>query len=174
MKTPSKKSWGYIIPTLFLVGGALFLFLKTNVVMEKFISSGYKSHGYFSGGGDTSDGLDVQALRWHKHDGYERLVFDIYRWRGVIAESTYQKTNEVGAYQIGREVVNTTTIDGELSGYRAFSAKLPSVTKSRFIKDMEVYSDGYSSYLFAIHLKKEVSYKVFSLKNPARIIIDIK
>jgi len=173
MKKTNKKSWVYFISAFFLIAGALFLFFKSDTSFEGFSSGGYISDGYFSAGTMTDD-LDVRAIRWHKHNGYERLVFDIYEWRGILEEMPYQMSDRVGLYQIGREPTNSKTIDGELSGYRAFSAKLPSMTKSKFIKKMEVYPDDDNSYLFAIHLKKEARYKVFSLRNPARIIIDIQ
>ncbi len=179
IKNPSKKSWGYIIPTLLLIGGAFFLFSKSIGASNPlagvggFMSGGYKSSGYFSGGKIT-DGLDVKSIRWHKHDGYERLVFDIYKWDGVFGNNPYEKTNEVGVYQIGKENADVLSLDGELSGYRSFSAKKPYLKNSKIIKDMEIYSDDESGFLFSFSLKKPASYKVFTLKNPARIIIDIK
>ena len=168
-----KTSWGYIIPAVLLLVGALFLYLKTNSASGGFVSGGYKSSGYFSGG-KLSEGLDVKTIRWHKHDGYERLVFDIYAWDGVFGENPYEKSNETGLYQIGIELQNALNLDGELSGYRGFSAKMPRFTNSKMLKKMQVFSNDDGSFLFTIDLKRAVTYKVFALKNPARIIIDIK
>lgn len=177
IKAPSKKSWGYIIPALFLIAGVIFLFPKSNGgisgAMGGFMSGGYKSSGYFTGGKMT-DGLDVRTVRWHKHKGYERLVFDIYAWDGVFGDKPYQKTNETGVYQIGKEEGGSLSLDGELSGYRAFSAKMPYLNKSKLIKKMQVFPNDENSFLFTFTLKSPASYKVFTLKNPARIIIDIK
>ena len=174
---PSKKSWGYIIPSLLLIAGALFLFVKSTgglgSVMGGIMNGGYKSSGYFAAGNMT-DGLDVRAIRWHKHDGYERLVFDIYKWDGVFNDNPYQKTDEVGLYQIGKEDSDSLSLDGEISGYRAFSATMPSFAKSKLIKYLQIFPNDENSFLFTFTLKSPASYKVFTLKNPARIIIDIK
>jgi len=177
IKAPSKKSWGYIIPALLLIAGALFLSVKSTGglggAVGGFLSDGYKSSGYFSGGKMT-EGLDVRTVRWHKHEGYERLVFDIYEWDGVFGDNPYQKTDQTGLYQIGKEKSGSLSLDGELSGYRAFSAKMPSFIKSKRIKRMQVFPNDENSFLFTFTLKSPATYKVFTLKNPARIIIDIK
>ena len=177
MKIPSKKLWGYIIPTLFLIAGAIFLMPKSDgglsIDLDSFMRSDYKTSGYFNGGKMT-DSLDVRTVRWHKHEEYERLVFDIYAWGGVFGDSPYQQTNETGLYQIGKEEEGSLSLDGELSGYRDFSAKMPTLNKSKLIKKMQVFPNHENSFLFTLTLKSPASYKVFTLKNPARIIIDIK
>ncbi len=176
VKIPSKKSWGYIIPTLFLIAGAFFLFLKSNGSinpMGGFISHGYKSSGYFHGG-KVAESLDVRAVRWHKHEGYERVVLDVYTWHGVFDDTPYQKTSKTGLYQIGKEKKNSLHLDGEIMGYRAFSARIPSFTKSKFVSKMQVIPNEENSFFFTLTLKKPVSYKVFTLKRPSRIIIDLK
>ena len=168
----AKQHWGYIIPTLLLIAGGIFLFYKSGYISKGTVSGGYKSYGYYAAG-KKSDDLDVRNIRWHQHNGYERLVFDIYKWDGVLG-SLYMRTNETGLYQIGREKGNSKTIDGELSGYRAFSADMPSFAKSKIMQSMEIYPNDDGTFLFAITLKKDASYKVFTLKNPARIIIDAR
>ncbi len=172
-KKLSKKSLGYIIPALLLIAGALFLYLKTSSTSDGALSNGYKSHGYFHGGVPAED-LDVRRIRWHAHNGYERLVFDIYQYNGVLSEVPYIKATKTGVYQIGREKVDALMIDGELSGYRAFSASMPTLSKSHIIQSIEILPEDESHYLFTIHLKKAAHYKVFTLKNPARIIIDVE
>jgi len=169
----AKQHWGYIIPTLLLIAGGLFLFMKTGVTSSSFLSGGFKSHGYFSGGSGGKD-LNIKSVRWHTHNGYERLVFDISQWNGVLAQRAYKSTNETGLYEIGTELKNTTYIDGELSGYRSFTGNMPYFKKSKLLKNMQVFPNGDDSYLFRIALKNKASYKVFTLKKPARIIIDIK
>lgn len=164
---------GYLIPALLLFLGALFLYLKTNSAEGGVMSGGYKAYGYFQGGEPAED-LNVQSIRWHQHNGYERLVFDISKWGGVLSDTPYQKASVTGTYQIGRELTSTLSIDGELSGYRAFTAKIPHFPKSAIIKKMEVVSNDDGSFIFTIYLKHAGRYKVFTLKNPARIVIDIK
>lgn len=173
MAKTKRSKWGYIIPAVLLVMGGLFLFFKMSSATGGMASDGYKAYGFFKGGKIT-DGLDVHTIRWHKHDGYERLVFDIYKWTGVFGESPFKKSEVTGVYHIGREIEHAKIIDGEVSGFRAFSAKIPNFKGSQRIKGIETFSEDDSSYLFSIELKKEAKYKVFSLKNPARIIIDIK
>jgi hypothetical protein len=168
-----KKHLGYIIPTILLLAGALFLYLKTSGAVGGGLSGGFKSQGYFQGGSAAED-LNIKSIRWHKHNGYERIVLDIYKWNGVFSERPYKKAHETGVYQIGRELTTDTTIDGEISGYRAFSANMPHFSKSASIKRMELFSNDDNSYIFSLILKHPASYKVFTLKNPARIVIDIK
>ncbi len=169
----SKRSLGYLIPTILLVLGALFLYLKTNAASGGFVSSGFKSYGYFTGG-KVADNLDIKSVRWHHHDGYERVVLDVYEWEGVFSENPLQKSKKTGLYQIGIEVQDTLSLDGEVSGYRAFSAKMPNFSDSNIMKRMRVFPNDDGTFLFTIDLKRPISYKVFTLKNPARIIIDVK
>jgi hypothetical protein len=153
--------------------GALFLYLKTSGATGGGLSGGFKSQGYFQGGSIAED-LNVKSIRWHKHNGYERIVLDIYKWNGVFSETPYKKAHETGLYQIGREVITAASIDGEISGYRAFTANMPHFSKSASIKKMEVFSNDDNSFIFTLSLKYPAAYKVFTLKNPARIVIDIK
>ena len=172
MKIPSKKSWGYIIPTLFLLAGAFFLFSKSTG-SGMFLSAGYKSSGYFHGGKIAKD-LDVRAIRWSTHEGYERVVLDVYIWHGVFGNKPYQETSKTGLYQIGKDEKGSLHLDGEIVGFRAFSAKTPSFSKSKLIEKMQVIPNEENSFYFTLTLKKPASYKVFTLKKPARIVIDMK
>jgi hypothetical protein len=167
-----RKVLGYVVTALLLMLGAVFLFFKTPSGSLS-LFDGYKSSGYFEAGKMTED-LDVHSLRWHQHDGYERLVFDIQKWDGVFGDKPYQATTKTGLYQVGRELVTALSIDGELSGYRSFSASLPSFAKSDIIKSMEIFPNDEKSFLFSINLKHSASYKVFTLTNPTRLIIDLK
>lgn len=176
VKIPSKKSWGYIIPTLFLIAGAIFLYLKSNPGSNPIgglLTGGYKSAGYFHGGKMTK-GLDVRAVRWSTHEGYERVVLDTYIWHGIFDSAPYKKTNKVGLYQIGKEAEGSLHLDAEIVGFRAFSAKLPSFSKSKLIQNMQVIPNEEDSFYFTLTLKKSAIYKVFTLQNPGRIVIDLK
>jgi len=168
-----KKHIGYLIPALLLILGALFLYLKSENAAGGIGSGGYKTYGYFQGGKPAND-LNIQSVRWHKHNGYERLVLDVVKWNGVFSDAPYTKAQETGRYEVGRELNSALSIDGELSGYRAFSAKMPSFSKSALIKKMEVLSNDDGTFIFTIYLKHAGAYKVFTLKHPARIVIDIK
>jgi hypothetical protein len=127
---------------------------------------GYKSSGYFNGGKVTT-GLYVHSVRWHKHDGFERLVLD-------ITGAPDQYMSVVGTYNIGTEATNSTSIAGELTGYGRFTSNIPDFKHSDIIYYMEASSDSYDSQFFSISLKTAITYKVFSLPDPARIVIDMK
>ncbi len=169
-----KSTWGYLLPTLVLFGFLLFLFYGgSGFDFTSKSSSEYKKSGYFSSSDGGSD-LDVRRIRWHKHLGFERVVFDIYKYNGVLAKSSYILSQSVGSYEIGRDKKGSLEIDGELKGYRAFYATPPSFSKSKLIDSFEILSEDNDAYLFTMHLKKATPYKVFTLKNPARIVIDLK
>ena len=170
-KLKSKGVLGYLLPSLLLVGFFLFLLIKGGSFGT--IPKDYKKSGYFHGGNGGSE-LDIRRVRWHKHSGFERLVFDCYKYDGVLGDKSYILTDSTGKYQIGNEKVSSLEIDGELKGYRAFSASIPSFPKSKLIDTIDIFPEDSDSILFTIKLKKSTPYKVFTLKNPARIVIDLK
>jgi hypothetical protein len=111
----------------------------------------------------SSDKLEVTNVRWSKnHNGYERIVFDV---------SEYVK----GSFTLGLDKRYDTVLHGELLDYDEFLANLPNFSSSRIIKKMEVFSlapkKGFSFTLWLYH---RAEYKIFSLSNPSRIVIDIK
>ena len=169
----SKSFWGYFIPALLLILFILFLYYRGSGTKLSSHESSYKSVGYFVGGNPSSD-LDIRRVRWHKHVGFERVVFDCYRYDGVLGRKTYVLSSDTGEYEIGKEKKNALEIDGEIKGYRSFSAILPSFDKSKLIRSIELLNEDNGAYLFTIHLKKSTPYKVFTLSNPARIVIDLK
>ncbi len=169
----SKTSWGYIIPTLLLIGGVLFLYFHNKGSSSETASSDYKTHGYFNGGTASSD-LNVKSVRWHTHPGYERIVFDINKYDGVLTQHTFIATNETGLYQIGIEEEGASYLDGELSGFRSFDGHTPSFKKSEIISNMQIFPNGDDSYLFRLKLTRPAAYKVFTLKHPTRLVIDLQ
>jgi len=170
-KLSSKGVLGYLLPALLLIGFVLFLLIKGGGLGS--IPKDYKKSGYFHGGNGGSE-LDIRKVRWHKHLGFERLVFDCYQYNGVLDNKSYVLTDNTGIYQIGKEKVSSLELDGELKGYRAFSAHIPAFSKSKLIEDIEIFPEDGDGVLFTIKLKKSTPYKVFTLKNPARIVIDLK
>jgi len=170
-KLKSKSVLGYLIPFVLLIGFFLFLIYKGDGSFSA--PKDYKTSGYFYGGNGGSD-LDVRTVRWHKHNGFERLVLDCYQYNGVLGDKSYVLTNNTGKYQIGREKASSLELDGELKGYRAFSASVASFSSSKLIDDIEIFPDEDEVILFTIKLKKSTPYKVFTLKSPARIVIDLK
>lgn len=119
-------------------------------------------------GGIVTDGLDVVRVRKGKHEGFERLVFDI------DFQNSAQSAAKVGNY--------TAKYNGQkkdivviMNGYRKFSAKLPSFSNASVIKQMyfEQYLDD-SAFKLHIKLREHAKVRVFSLSHPARLVFDIK
>ncbi len=168
----SKNALGFWIPTFVLALFIAFLYHQGRATQEEGKTS-YKVSGYFSGGNGGSD-LDVRRIRWHKHHGFERVVFDCYQYKGVLGKNSYVLSNSVGVYEIGKDKKGALEIDGELKGYRNLSAHIPSFSHSKLINGFEVLPEENEGYLFTIKLKKATPYRVFTLQNPGRIVIDLK
>ena len=111
-------------------------------------------------------GLNVHNIRVGQHDGYTRLVLDVYE--------NFKKASSVGSYK-AKYYANRDEIVVTLNGYSKFSAPLPSFPSNSVIKQI-VFSDHKSEngYNFSIRLRKEAKVRVFELKNPARLAFDIK
>jgi len=103
---------------------------------------------------------EVTSVRWSQHDGFERLVLDIYAY-------------SEGNFKIGEDAKNNTKLHGFLTGYRFFTPAIPSFASSSIVKNMEVYTEGKNGYSFTLFLNRPTDYKVFALKSPDRIVIDI-
>ncbi len=115
---------------------------------------------------EVGNKLDVHKIRVGKHDGYTRLVLDIYE--------NSQKATSVGSYH-AQYYANRDEIVVTLNGYSKFSASLPSFPLNSVIKQI-VFSDHKSEngYKFIIKLREEAKVRIFDLKNPARLAFDIK
>lgn len=114
----------------------------------------------------VGDGLDVRKIREGRHDGYIRLVFDVYNATGAA--------EIVGRYdaKYNNAKKDITVI---LHGYQKFSAPLPSFSHDSLIE--QIYFEQYPAsggFKFHIKLRENASVKIFNLKNPARIVFDIK
>ncbi len=167
----NKTSMIYFISALLLIGFILFLIYRGDGTIST-PSNDYKKVGYFHGGSGGSE-LDVRKVRWDKHVGFERIVFDVYQYNGVLGDKSYILTSDTGIYQIGKEKTDLLELYGELKGYRAFSAAIPSFSSSKYVEDLEVMPES-DEILFTIKLKKSTPYRVFTLAHPARIVIDLK
>jgi hypothetical protein len=132
--------------------------IKENTEIEEKINS-------FSSGA-ISDGLDVKQIREGRHDGYMRLVFDVY--------DSAKPAREVGRYD-AKYSDSKKDIVVVLQGYRKFSAPLPSFPSHSVIE--QIHFDQYpddSGFKFHIKLRENAKVRIFDLKNPARIVFDIK
>jgi hypothetical protein len=112
------------------------------------------------------NGLDVVKIREGRHEGYVRLVFDVYA-HGKPA----QRVGQYEAYYVPskQDIVVT------LYGYEKFSAPLPSFPHNSVIE--QIYFEQYPAnkgFKFHIKLREEAKVRIFDLENPARLVFDIK
>jgi hypothetical protein len=121
-----------------------------------------KTREYFVPEDSVVGTLEVLDVRWHQHDGFERLVFDISA-----------DDNDVGVCKLEPDSDNTMYLKGELIGYRRFTPYLPTFETSQLIKSMEVVKNSDNNFVFTIKFYNPISYKAFALKDPARIVIDL-
>ncbi|CAA6809312.1 MAG: Unknown protein [uncultured Sulfurovum sp.] len=112
------------------------------------------------------NGLNVEQIREGIHDDYIRLVFDISKG----SKPAYA----VGSYDAKHNVIKK-EIEVTLHGYKSFSAPLPSFSSSSEIEQIhfEQYPED-RGFKFYIQLRKEADVRIFDLKNPARLVFDIK
>lgn len=108
----------------------------------------------------SSGDAEVTRIRWNHHHGFERLVFDV-------------SDDTSATFTMGVDRRDNTRVHGELIGYRDFLATLPNFSSSNIIKEMKVYELSENSYKFTIFLHRPMEYKVFALKEPSRIVIDM-
>ena len=120
----------------------------------------------------TDDGLDIGTIRVSEKENSVRLVFDSYKWNDTT-EYLGDKANQVASYDFDYDP-DKLLITAVVHGYRAFSADLPKFPSKSIID--KIYLDKYlddSGYKFYIKLKSDSQVKVFDLKNPGRIVVDI-
>ena len=114
----------------------------------------------------VTSGLDIKKVREGKHEGYIRLVFDVYK------ESSPAKI--AGHYDASYNK-SKKDISVVLHGYENFSAPLPSFPYYSIIE--QIHFDQYpedKGFKFHIKLRENAKVRIFDLKNPARIVFDIK
>jgi len=117
-------------------------------------------------GGKIQDGLEVKEIRQGKHEGYVRLVFDIYE----DGEPAHRAGNYKAKYHANKDEIEVI-----INGYRKFSAPLPWFSDSSPIE--QIYFGTYrddSGFKFHIKLRNKVKVRIFDLKQPARLVFDIK
>lgn len=138
--------------------------------------NGFRKSGSITGGIIT-DGLDVKKVRWASRDGFERLVFDVYKWGGYDGGESTERVDVPGYFEISG-TGNSNTLDIKLEGYRAFSAKMPDFKESKLIKSLEVNRDekfaSDSGFFLELDLMEPPVFKAYELRDPARIVIDLK
>jgi hypothetical protein len=144
---------------------------KTFVKYDEEVSDSKSSDSKFSAD-KTNDNLDIGTIRISEEKDSIRLVFDIYKWNHTN-DYLGEKSASVGSYNFNYSAEKS-LITAIVNGYRGFSAKLPKFNKNSIVE--EIYMDEYlddSGYKFHIKLRYDAEVKVFSLKNPGRIVVDI-
>jgi hypothetical protein len=126
-------------------------------------------------GGTISDGLDVGTIRQGRHPTFDRLVFDVTNWEGAGAEAGKPAASP-GHISIS-PLVARLEYAIELGGFRAFSAPMPAFSDNSRIASLkrrkgEAYEDD-STVALLIKFQTEFCYRVITLDDPARIVIDV-
>ena len=129
----------------------------------------------FSGGGIV-DNLDMGAIRIGRSPDYTSIIFDSYKYAGKNIIST-NKSPISGTYLFTYEPSKNRII-AFIDGYNDFSAlnddQRELFKDSRVVKNIYVLKhirkDGIK---FVIELRKKVRAKIFDVKNPGRIIVNL-
>jgi len=121
---------------------------------------------------EINNGLDIGTIRESETKNHARLVFDSYKWNDTT-EYLGDKVNQVGSYTFDYDP-DKLLITVVLHGYSAFSANLPKFSSKSIVE--KIYLDKYlddNGYKFYIKLRYDSEVKLFDLKNPGRIVVDI-
>jgi hypothetical protein len=119
-------------------------------------------------GGIKSRDLDVQKIRVGRHDGFMRMVFDI-----AYADEE-GRADEVGSYHIDY-MPSHKDIEITIDGYADFSATLPKFSSKSIVKEIyQAQNTVKGRYKLILELKEDAKIRVFNLKKPAKLVLDIK
>lgn len=136
---------------------------------------GFKTSGHITGG-EITDGLDVKEVRWAPRKGFERLVFDVYKWGGYEKPEGTEPVEVPGYFEVSMSK-DENKMEIRLGGYRSFSAELPELNDSKLIESITINKNEKladdSGYILDVVLKRSSAFKAFELHKPARIVIDL-
>ena len=126
-------------------------------------------------GGESSDGLNLSAIRVGQHPGFTRIVFDVTCWAGYGSPKAGEPADRVGHYRFA--LLPDRSIEVELAGFRSTTAAIPKLSKRDNVTSIErlsgeAYGDD-SSVFYRIRLRSSAVLRAFYLKGPARIVLDI-
>ena len=122
-------------------------------------------------GGIITDGQDISSIRFGRHDAFDRLVFDLSAWTGT---TTSGESIEEACHYEAKISDDGKSITLLFSGARGASAALPNLRGSSYFSAISVfYPEDDSAVGFNITLNQSSAYKVFSLKAPGRIVVDV-
>ncbi len=116
---------------------------------------------------------DLQRVRWHLQDGFERIVLDLHENDYGSKDTPPLKTP--GSYRIANEIYPCRIVC-DLTGRQA-NGLVPELdfSKSALVTGwyrIPILDDA--AVTFAFELKEPVEIEVFELHSPARIVLDIR
>lgn len=139
----------------------------TTTPVEK--PTGFISSGNFKGG-IVTDGQNISQIRLGNHDLYERIVIDfsVPNNDGIL-----QPVSEVCKYE-AKISADGRQVEILMFGVRGASATSPDFTYSKVFKSIDIfYPKDDSTVGLTLILREKSSFKVFPLKEPGRIVIDV-
>lgn len=143
----------------------------TQTTTEAVTLSGFISSGGFSGGEGTF-GQDVAFARYGYHQSYERIVFDIYEWLGGEPTTRAERITLYATNISADGKTISITLNGAIDAYARSSGI--DLKGSPFIKSIDYMDPGNGDAVaIIISLSQKSQYKVFELKSPAKLVVDI-
>ncbi|WP_113675262.1 O-antigen ligase family protein [Vallitalea guaymasensis] len=115
------------------------------------------------------NGGDVGGIRVGKHETFERVVFDIYSF---VLGGKGEKIDESGTYEVEVSSLNNSCEIRFIA--RNKTAEIPKVDYDliKNIESMQILDD--SEVGIRINFKKDVEVRVYDLKNPGRVVVDVR
>lgn len=130
--------------------------------------------------GKGASGATVRSIRVAKHEGYDRLVVDLDgrapAWRASYQLRFFQDGS--GAPVPIRGVSGLQVVlqaQGHDQNYRPTYTG-PRISRSHLptLKEWAVTGDFEGQFTLGLALNKRAAYRVFSLSNPTRLVIDVQ
>lgn len=138
--------------------------VKTKIPLSKI---NFQSEGKFVGG-TVTENKNISNFKWGRWAEFERLVFE-------IKADVDGKQDDIVPYYEVVMVDEQPLIVVVFGGTNQIKSKIPSLSKSNLIEKIEkidLKKEGFVS--FSIKLKENKECRVFQLKKPNRVVIDIK
>lgn len=133
---------------------------------------GFKLSGQFSGGEVTID-QDIAVARFGVHESYDRLVFEMYAYAGLVKPT--QTTDAVTAYTATLSEDGTVIKVHMKGALEAYASQMAIDFKGKDTVKSISYSNASEGDAIdiTIVLSQPSQFKVFSLKSPGKLVIDI-
>ena len=133
---------------------------------------GFKTSGQFSGGEVTID-QDIAVARFGVHESYDRLVFEMYAYAGLVKPT--QAADTVTAYTATLSEDGTVIKIHMTGALEAYASQTAIDFKGKETIKSISYSNASEGDAIdiTIALSQPSQFKVFSLKSPGKLVIDI-